>query len=491
MSARSCLLIVVTAFIVPASAGAATLPPRAVLGPAQGITASGSGRTLTVGFTGAAAAWGTAHAGRKVEAECGVAPPNGPQLAEDPAPSPDSDDSDESGGGSGSGRVAADGASVRIALDAPAGDACTLNGAPGWAVPPSGQVAYAALTPAGAALADETLRALRMADVIHAARPHGAYAPAADAVALGGGEVVALDDPNGTPPPGQIGYWSKGRALSVVALSSAGRRLVIQDLGGGMLRSNALQGLVTWAPVTGFKSDPSDSGDDDDGGGDTSASPDLGAGDSGVHAHLSAGRVTFRFTGASARTYRRYAGRRLVVACSAAPPRALLGEALTVDAHPAVTHVRVPRHGGVIRGDAPAGHQDLCVVETATGADLATAVLTRAARGYVMDIVAPLAFALSESSPLGLVPAGATRYPGAATLAAAHAGLVPLLTPGGHLKEGQFGVWTDADQQALVATVLSDGRRYLFADEGHGMVRTNLYTGLLGVMNTVFASPQP
>jgi hypothetical protein len=344
------------------------------------------------------------------------------------------------------------------------------------------------VTPAGATWLDELAHGLRMADVIYAARPHGVYAPAADVVVLGGGEVVALDDPNGTPPAGKIGYWSKGRAVSLITASSAGRRLVIQDLGGGMLRTNAFTGLLVWTPAAGVRSAPSDPslfGDDEDGGDDEGEGTD----ESDVHAHRSGDRVVFRFTGTAARTYRRYAGRRVRVVCAKVPPRPLLGEALTYDRHPASAVVRVPRHGGVIRGDAPADHQDLCVVETLAGGDVATGVLTAQGRRYVMDLIAPLSLALAESSPFELGAASATRYPGVATIVAAHDGLVPLATPGERLEAGQTGVWTDADQQALIATAAQDGLRYVLADEGHGMMRTNLYAGLLGLFATLAEQP--
>jgi hypothetical protein len=481
MHGRSCLLTGLIALSIPATAGAATLPARTVVGPAQGVTATAKGKTLTLGFTGAAAAWGKAHAGGTIEVDCATTPAPGRLLFVKQPTAPGSTEH-----GSGEGHVAADGASARIELSGAPGDSCAVNGAPTWELPPSSEQAYAALTPAGASYVDAVTHGLRMADVIYGLRPHGVYASAADAVALGGGEVVALDDPNGTPPAGKIGYWSKGRAVSVIAADSTGRRLEIQDLGGGMLRTNAFEGLLAWSPVKGRQrtSDASSSfgGDDSD---SSEGSTDEDGVDDDVHARLSGDRVVFTFTGSAAKLYRRYAGRRVHVACVAVPARPLLGEATVVDPHPARTTVRVPRHGGVIRGAAPAGHRDLCAVETLSGRDLADGVLTAAGRRYMYDMVAPLALAFADNSPLELAEAGATRYPGVATLVASHPGLVGLATPGAPLKVGDVGVWTDADQQAVVVTAAPGGLRYVLADEGHGTTRTNLYAGLLGLVATV------
>ncbi|HET6510529.1 MAG TPA: hypothetical protein VFG42_27280 [Baekduia sp.] len=463
---------------IPVAAGAATLPARTTVGPAQGVTATASGTTLTLGFTGAAAAWGKAHAGKRLEVACSATPERGLLLAKTP-PGEESAD-----GITGKGRVAADGASARIALHGAAGDACRIDGAPGWTLPPSGEMAYAALTPTGLAWVDDLAHGLRMTDVIYAARPHEAYAPAADVVALGGGEVVALDDPNGTPPAGKIGYWSKGRAVSLITTSDAGRRLVIQDLGGGMLRTNVTSGLVGWSPVAGLKDEPPEEGSAF--GGDGSSSGEEPA-EEGVHVRRIGGRVVFRFTGKAAKVYRRHAGGRVRVGCMRTPPRPLLGEPATIDAHPAHEVVRVPRHGGVIRGDAPAGHRDVCWVETLDGGDLASAALTREGVRWMMDSAAILAFVFAgDGNPFELAEPGATRYPGAATLAATHAGLVPLASPGARLKVGTVGVWTDAEQKALVALGGLAGLRYVYADEGDGMLRTNLLSGLLGTMAKIF-----
>jgi hypothetical protein len=466
MRRRLVLFTVVSALIAPGGAHAAPLPPRGALGPEQGVTATASPKALTIAFTGASAAWGRAHAGREVELTCVDRPAQGLLLAED-ASVADADD-----GPPHATRVAADGASVRFAVTGPPGDLCAVNARSTWDVPPSAELAWAAVTPDGAAYVEEWQRGLRMADVLYAAQPHDAYAPAAAVVADGGGEVVALDDPNGTPPAGKIGYWSKGRAVSVVATTASGRRLAIQDLGRGMLRTDVLEPLLEWGPAAGVRqTDPRAS----------LGVPGLDGAD--VSARLHGDRVALRFTGEAAATYREHAGDVVRVICVQVPPPALLGEVQVVDRHPAVTTVRVPRHGGVIRAAAPAAHHDLCVAEDAEGADIALAVVTPAAERYVMDVLAPMALALSGEAPGALVPAGTARYPGAATIVAAHQDYVALPTPGAPVPPGKLGVWTDADQQALLA--FGDGggrRRYVYADEGHGTMRTNIFTGILGVL---------
>lgn len=483
MHTRACLLTVLTALIVPAGAGAATLPARPVTGPAEGVTTTVAGKTLTVSFTGASAAWGRAHAGRKVEVEC-MTRPAGLLFAKP-----------RTGGspyGVGEGRIDAGGAAARVTLHGSGGDACQIDAsATTWSVAPAADTAWAAATPAGVEWIDELVHGARLADVIYTARPHGTYAPAATVVAQGGGEVVALDDPNGTPPAGKIGYWSKGRAVSVIGATSTGKRLVVQDLGGGMLRTNDFSGFTGWAPVTGLKDDdasgaaPGDSADS--AGSDDQDLLFAGEGDGGddVHVRLSGDRVVFRFAGKAAKTYRRYAGQRVRVTCAQVPPPPLLGEALHMDPHPATTIVRVPRHGGVIRGDAPVGHRDMCAVEQLGGRDIVMGLVTAAGRRYMADMIAPLALVLDDSAPFALVDADATRYPGVATIVAGHPGLIPLATPGGPLKGDGIGVWTDADQRALIAAIGSDGHRYLMADEGQGMVRTNVYAGLLASVATL------
>src|SRR5262245_43042887 len=133
MHARSCLLIVLSTLIAPATAGAATLPARPTTGPAEGVTATGAGKTLTVGFTGASAAWGKAHAGKKVAVECSKEPASSLLFAESETSSLDYTPAEST--------VAADGASARFTLEGPAGDLCQLSAAPDWTLTPAADTA--------------------------------------------------------------------------------------------------------------------------------------------------------------------------------------------------------------------------------------------------------------------------------------------------------------------------------------------------------------
>ena len=301
--------------------------------------------------------------------------------------------------------------------------------------------------------------------------------------------MVALDTPDATPPAGKIGYWSHGRAVSFVATSAAGRHLVLQDLGGGMLRSNVFDALLSWTPPGGAAPPPGpttggglDDGETASGTGDEGA--DLGPGE-GVTGRLAGRTLMIRFSGAkAAKTYRDdLAGRRAAVQCLAVPPPPLLG-ARSIFKAPHRVFVRVPRRGGggVVRAPLPAGGHDLCAI--AVGDRVAATVLvTKAGRDYLDGFLA-----LGRLSvPGALVARGATRYPGAATIAARRPEFVPMATPGQALTPGQLGVWTDANRRALLATADADGHRYVLADEGDGLIRTNLYAPLLAILDSVLA----
>lgn len=497
MRTRLILFTVVSSLIVAGSARGAMLPHRTLVGPAQGVQATLTGQTVTVRFTGASAAWGQRRAGDTAAVSCEAQPEPGLLFREDTATSLGSgldtgfgdppSSADVSLEDLGLTKLSASGTSVKAKVEDPAhADLCTVR----TGFTSSADVAWAVLTPRGAVGLEELQRGLRMDDVIYAAAPRGTYRPAAAVVALGGGEVVALDDPNGTPPAGKIGYWSKGRAVSLVSASATGRRLLVQDLGGGMLRTNAFDALLAWTPAQApkpaadasssalYADATSDGGDEDD--------EDLSATD-GLYAHLEGDAVVFRFTGKAAKVYRRIAGRRVTVSCLKAPARPLLGETPSFGP-PAVTRVRVPAHGGVIRGRAPAGRRDLCTVETQGGADVALGVLSAEGRRYIIDFGAPLILLLDDRVPWTMAGANATRYPGVATIIAAHPGVVGLASPGSALGFGKIGVWTDAAQQALVAFGGTDGHRYVFADEGAGQVRTNLFTSLLGFVNALLST---
>lgn len=510
MHVRLLLFTVVSALIVAAPARAAapaTLPHRTLVGPAQGVQASVSGKTVTIRFTGASAAWGRKRAGQEAFVTCAASPEPGLLFRDEGKASPlggstgfeDEDDDvsvEQLLEELGATRLSRTGASVKAKLTDPKADLCEIRISAGAGV----GSAWAVLTPRGVVALEEQQRGLRLADVIYAAAPKHVYRSAADVVALGGGEVVALDDPNGTPPAGKIGYWSKGRAMSVVSASATGRRLAIQDIGGGMLRTNAFGELLGWSPAEPSadserdtlvpeddQSSSSSSGSgSSDSGSDSDEDEELSAAD-GLFSHLEGDEVVFRFTGKAARAYRRVAGQRALVMCMKAPERPLLGEALSFGT-PSVARVRVPAHGGVIRGRAPAGRNDVCSVMTTHGREVAFGMLTPAGRRYMMDFVVPLLFIFDERTPWSIAAAAATSYPGAATYVAAHPGVVALPSPGAALAAGKIGIWTDASQQALIALGAPDGHRYLIADEGAGQMRTNAFSWLLGMIATASSS---
>jgi hypothetical protein len=477
MTARSVLLIVLLALtFASAESATAALAPRTETGPAQGVQATVTGTTVEVRFTGTSASWGTARAGKRVTLICEAHPAPGLLFADNAERSADLEDHLAEA------TVAADGTSLRATLKKP-GDACDILFADRKRPLDIGR-ARAALTPAGAAWIEEQSRATRMVDVAYAAKPKGAYRRADGVVALGRGEVVALGDPNGTPPAGKIGYWSHGRAVSLVTLSGAGRRLVLQDLGGGMLRTNVFDALIGWTPPQGFPERLLEIPSEEDTPEEDEEEPEeIGPGQGVQGRVVSGGGVVLRFTGASARTYRRMAGRRVTVACFAAPATLLLGQGLSFG-KPEITKVRVPDHGGTIHVRARAGRRDVCVVEMpGSGEDVAFATLSRAGRRYLGQ------FALLETflskSPDSMAVAGATSYPGAATIAAAQEGLVPMTTPGQRLPAGRAGVWTDGAQHALLAAAGPDGLRFVMADEGGGTVRTNAFGWLLGLAGSL------
>jgi hypothetical protein len=62
-------------------------------------------------------------------------------------------------------------------------------------------------------------------------------------VAEGRGLVVALDGPEGTPPPGKAGYWTDGTSVFVAAVTERGRRLFFET-DGDVVRTNVLSYLT-------------------------------------------------------------------------------------------------------------------------------------------------------------------------------------------------------------------------------------------------------
>jgi hypothetical protein len=355
MRTHSVLLITLVALIGATSAQAAT----PVLGPADGVQATRTDTTLVVTFTGDPAKWAPLI-GREVSASCTpVADVRGLQFV-------DGGSGDLSDPVSGEQvKVGADG-TLRSTLSANKPfDVCDLMGfgKRGELV----TLAQAAVTPKGLTWLDESRagKALRTL-LTRAAGPDG-YRPLA---ALGAGPV-ALDGPAGAPRPGEMGYWTDGAHHAVVsAFSAAGRLLMIEDLGDGMLRTNVLEqgdvlGAVVDAAVGGLVGgddsvaydellgDDGRALDDDDGG---RKSPYRGKAVNtrdGVRGTFSGKRLVVRFTGSAAAAVRKIAGRRVQVSCIARPPRVLFGgTGAPPAAHAAV--VRVPRRGATLRVSCPA-----------------------------------------------------------------------------------------------------------------------------------------
>lgn len=473
MVRRFVLVIIAIALSAGSAAGAPAAVPRTEYDPAHGVRATVTGNTVEVRFTGASAAFGTAHAGQRVTFSCGSHPPPGLAFAGTGV-------ADAFGfalGALAPGRVTADGASVSATLPGAPGDACDIEG-DDPALPSSDQ-ARAALTPAGTTWIDEQTLGTRMVDLAYAADPSGTYRSAPDVVALGGGSVVALDSPDATPPAGKLGYWSDGRAVSFVATSAAGRRLVLQDPGDGMLRTDVLDAVLSWRPPQGEKvSDETDDGATDDDDGDDDPDAYGGPGD-GVTAHLAGRTLVVRFSGPkAAKAYRAIAGRRAAVECLAAPPPLLLLGGRMTFGRVSRTTVRVPRRGGIVRAALAPGPADICALRRGNR-QVATVTPTAAGSAYVGGLTAFAAFL--SNAPRHLVALGATAYPDAAAIAAAHRGLVAMTTPGQRLVPGRIGVWTDAHQRALLAMGTPTGQRFVVADEGGGRIRTNILTALLAV----------
>jgi hypothetical protein len=465
MPSRSALLIALLT-LIGASAAPVAAAATPVVGPADGVQATRSGLALTVRFTGDSGKR-AGVIGDQLIAQCARHP--GPAAL-----------AFEAGDGTvvtTPGTVAADGTlQLRFEHDVPA-DSCELASTSSFAT-----VARVTLTPAGDAWVDETIRATAMHALLDRAHGSGGYRPLA---ALGSG-LVALDGPGGTPEPGQTGYWTDGAHAAVATVSAAGRRLALEDRGNGVLRTNVLQ-----------QSDPTAAlvadlfgGLDGTGGSATTTKPDpetdgsrspyrsespLGAGD-GIRGGVDGRRAAIRFTGRSAKTLRALAGRRVGIVCLTRPAGWPFTQSLSkTRSHHSWT--RVARRGGVVRFTfATAAPGDLCVVSD-DGTEVATATITPAGRHWVQDLAAvDLLESGSADDVDRFAPAGASAYwPTATVLAHGRKALVAMPSPGAPVAVGRVGVWTDGARQAVEATTSASGRRLFVADEGDGMVRTNLF----------------
>lgn len=496
---RSVLSIASTTLI----AGALLAPAAGarVLGPSSGVTATRNGAQLDIAFTPGALAGSMLKAGRTVEVECDLAPPAAKLLLAD------EDNSDDSHiGGYGDGKVGADGV-VHITLEndvndnKPAAlDYCQVDRIRhiGKNASTSNTVARVSLTPAGAVYVDESERAAALRRLLQKAHGATGYQPVA---ALGAG-VVALDSSDATPPAGQTGYWTDGTHAAVVTLSAAGRRLLIQDMGGLVLRSDVFDQMdplglddidpsqISAAASGASSQDDGSSPDADKKPTPYKANEPLQPAD-GVRATVRGRRATVRFTGRSAKTLRALRGRRVSVWCLPAPAPALWPSLVDELLHPSreasggVGVARVPARGDKITATLKGGAGDVCFVVDDRSA-VATVGGTAAGKGWLEDV----ATISGTDGPLGLAaPGGQSYLPTAKVVAAGKKqGLVAMSGPDGAVPPGRTGVWTDGARQAVVVLASPTGHRFVIADEGDGVGRTNVlsfYSSLF--LSTAFA----
>lgn len=453
----------------PASAVPAFQP--AIPGTAQGVVVSTSGRTVTVRFTGASAAVGRRLAGHRAEVACGVHAAPGLMFATRP---------DTQSGDSAVVRAARGDGTLTATLSV-TGDFCQVSD--GTAI-----VARAGLTPAGVAWADELNAATALFDAATLGRPGTRYTPAATLIARGRGRIVALPGPDATPPPGQVGYWTDGgRHAAFVALSPAGRRLVFEDLDGRVRRTNLVEAYSGYVPPHPDRARQVLDPDDRERGvkGYSGNNIPLVSGTGGLRASVRGGRVVLRFTGKAAAVFRAIVGHRVTAYCLALPASSLLGAA-SPEPPVALRVIRVPRHGHELRLP-PMAARDLCTVSDDDSLVAMAWPSTRGLRYFTdfsvegdffarLEAFAHLGrFALFGKDDLGIPPT-ATTYPSAASIVIGRPSLMALTTPDATPPKDVFGLWTDGDHQAEIVGTGRDGRRIFFADEGDGILRTNLTT---------------
>lgn len=481
---RSVLLTASTTLIA-----AAALVPAAgatVLGPSSGVTAVRTGRTVDVTFTPAALATSRLKAGRTVSLDCTVVAPRSPLLLVDA----DSQDSGPDRDTWGDAKVGADGvAHVELYANTSdnmpgAADSCEVHRVRHLSAhsTTSSIVARVPLTAAGAAAVDETVRATALRRLLQRALTATGYQPVA---ALGAG-VVAMDSPDATPPAGQTGYWTDGTHAAVATLSAAGRRLVIQDLGNDVLRTNVLvemdpygetddlpPGITPAEPPTDDKSPDADKKPSPYKS-NTALTPATG-----IRATVSGRRATVRFTGRAARTLRSLRGRRVTVACQEVPAPSLIPnfiqEFLTLKGGGGVA--RVPAHGAAITVTLKGGTGDVCDVIDDFH-EVALAGGTAAGRGWMQDFAALTTF--NTGGDIDFAAPGGKAYKTTAQLVAAGRkhGVVAMSGPDGAVPVGKVGVWSDGATQAAFAVQSASGRRYSAVDGGDGLYRTNFLSAV-------------
>jgi len=455
---RTLLITAISLIALPVSAASAARAP--VLGAADGVQAVQDGKELVIHFTGSAA--GALHGvadGEEAPVSCTAYPAPGLAFG------------DVAGGGQQgtSGTVAGHGTELRVPDIS--GDVCEVRRPETDGDEPP--LARVATTPAGTVWLDDLVHATQLLDAALVGRPTTVYRPAAEVVADGAGEIVALDGPAAVPPPNQVGYWTDGGSRATyTTLTGSGRPLVLEDLGDGMVGSNLTEFQQAYVPPTGPARTIINSASDADPGRPPHYGDPVTA-RNGLRASVTGGRLTLRFTGRSARALRKAAGRRVSVLCGERIAEGLIGAPSSPSSSTAYDQeiVRVPRRGSVLRIHVR-NAADLCAVDDG-GTALAIVAPTARGRRWQADIDAALAlvFALPDR---GIAAPGATAYPSTAAVVAKHTGLVALSGPDAPVARAKVGVWTDGAQRALIARTLPSGTRGVFADDGNGVVRSNV-----------------
>jgi hypothetical protein len=487
MRIRSVFLIALIALIgLPAASPAAVRFPT--FGAADGVTATLSAGHVEFRLVGAAAAAASRYVGRRLDIQCSTHPrpsllfSNGGGTSENGTEAPVVREANGTLVVRPLGTIATDTAFDVCVLNRPPGERRVLAGHGIVRVIASGArppLARAALTPAGAVWVEELDHVFQIYDVVWNAQMEGAGYPLPAVLAAQQPGIFVLDSAAASPPPGQVGYWSDGAGrAALVAVTGAGRRLVSEDQGEGMLRSNVddfAASYVAPGPRTEIDAFASDADRDRT---DWKRGTPVNGHD-GVRATVTDHHLSLRFGGRAAAAYRRIAGRRVTVLCSGPLPVGLFKSGANVaEAFHAVT-VRVPRHGGVVRARV-AGATDLCVVSD-DGHTIASVAGTATGRAIVADFEASLALISATEATSAAV--GATSYRSAADLAKriGH-GAVALSGPDAPVARGRIGVWTDSAQRMLLATTSSTGRRLIWADDGDAMIRGNAFSTIAGAL---------
>jgi hypothetical protein len=483
MVSRSALLITLGALIAAPSASAA------VPAPTPGVTVTVAGEVVTVAFTPEALAAAQLKAGMTVTGDCESVPhPVGPLLGQD-------DSDGKLTFGFGSGTVGADG---KVALDL--AKYLTSGKKPDTAKldicnverfdtkeTKTVDAAKVALTPAGVAyFEDRTAAAALKAALVRAEQPGSGYRPA---TAVAG--VAALATADATPPAGQVGYWTDGATATVVAVTPSLRRVFVTDAGHQMVRTNLIQQADTlfYGALDALVDDASGGSVDDRGAKDPEsdgpgkppygleADPQQYA--DGIRIAHTGRRVTVRFSGRSAKAYKKIAHRKVRVNCVDPLAEQLVSRRLTNATLPKVgtAVVRAPRTGGKVTATLSRAPGSVCTVSDES-ALVAIGGLGTAGRHWVQDQQAlDLINGVDDAK---FVAAGGQTYLPAAQIAARNPKLyVALSGPDAASPVGKVGVWSDGSQRFELVTTSASGRRFIIEDEGGSVARTNVLAAVV------------